>query len=88
MKLIANYGQRNNGNSYSVTMETVEDVPKINAKDMLAVLFTIAKKAVARQMELEQGGGTNTIEAEEPGPEEKRFIEDESEAGGSNGGPC
>lgn len=50
MRILANYGYRNNGDSYSVTFETVGDVPKDQADSTVDDLFRMAKAAIERQV--------------------------------------
>ncbi len=50
MRILANYGYRNNGDSYSVTFETMGDVPKENANNVVDELFALAKNAIQRQI--------------------------------------
>jgi hypothetical protein len=51
MRLLANYGYRNNGDSYSVTFETTGDVPMEKAEETIDDLFRMAKEAVQRQID-------------------------------------
>jgi hypothetical protein len=50
MRILANYGYKDNGNTYSVTFETVGDVPKENADAVVDELFRMAKQAIQRQL--------------------------------------
>ena len=50
MRILANYGYRNNGDSYSVTFETMGDVPRENADRVVDELFSMAKTAIQRQI--------------------------------------
>ena len=50
MRILANYGYRNNGDSYSVTFETTGDVRMEQAEETVDDLFRLAKDAVQRQM--------------------------------------
>ena len=50
MRILANYGYKSNGDSYSVTMESQGDIP-IGQADMAAdELFGLAKEAIQRQL--------------------------------------
>ena len=51
MRILANYGYRNNGDSYSVTFETTGDVRMEQAEGTVDELFRLAKDAVQRQMD-------------------------------------
>lgn len=51
MRILANYGYRANGDSYSVTFETVGDVPRDKADATVDELFRMAKAAIQRQVE-------------------------------------
>jgi len=51
MRILANYGCRTNGDSYSVTFETMGDVPQDQASKVVDDLFALAKEAVQRQIE-------------------------------------
>ncbi|PIQ88692.1 MAG: hypothetical protein COV72_07125 [Candidatus Omnitrophica bacterium CG11_big_fil_rev_8_21_14_0_20_42_13] len=50
MRILANYGHKNNGDTYSVTFETVGDVPKEQADATVDELFRMAKAAIERQV--------------------------------------
>ena len=50
MRILANYGYKNNGDSYSVTFETMGDVPKDIANSVVDDLFAMAKSAIERQV--------------------------------------
>ncbi|KPK42910.1 MAG: hypothetical protein AMJ78_00680 [Omnitrophica WOR_2 bacterium SM23_29] len=50
MRILANYGYKDNGNTYSVTFETVGDVQKEKADSVVDELFAMAKKAIERQI--------------------------------------
>ncbi|MFH2068424.1 MAG: hypothetical protein ABII89_03050 [Candidatus Omnitrophota bacterium] len=50
MRILANYGCRNNGENFSVTFETMGDVPKEQADSVVDSLFNLAKAAVERQI--------------------------------------
>lgn len=50
MRILANYGYRTNGDTYSVTFETMGDVPKENADATVDELFRLAKAAIERQI--------------------------------------
>jgi len=43
MRILANYGYKDNGDTYSVTFETVGDVAKENADAVVDELFRMAK---------------------------------------------
>ena len=48
MRILANYGCKTNGESYSVTFETMGDVGKDNVEATVDELFGLAKDAVKR----------------------------------------
>ncbi len=50
MRILANYGYKTNGDSYSVTFETVGDVPKEQSDAVVDELFALAKGAIDRQI--------------------------------------
>ncbi len=50
MRILANYGYKTNGDSYSVTFETIGDVPAAHAPQTVDELFRLAKDAVQRQV--------------------------------------
>ncbi|MBI4652120.1 hypothetical protein HY745_12775 [Candidatus Desantisbacteria bacterium] len=50
MRILANYGYKNNGDSYSVTFETTGDVPIEKASSTVDDLFKLAKEAIQRQI--------------------------------------
>ena len=50
MRILANYGYRSNGDSYSVTFETVGDVPMEQADCEVDKLFSMARRAIERQV--------------------------------------
>lgn len=51
MRILANYGCKTNGESYSVTFETMGDVGKEKVETAIDELFGLAKEAVKRQTE-------------------------------------
>jgi hypothetical protein len=55
MRILANYGYKNNGDTYSVTFETMGDVPKDQADAMVDELFALAKGAIERQISGQAG---------------------------------
>ncbi len=55
MRILANYGYKNNGDTYSVTFETMGDVPKEHADAMVDELFALAKGAIERQINGQAG---------------------------------
>ena len=50
MRILANYGYKANGDMYSVTFETMGDVPSTQAPQAVDELFRLAKEAVQRQL--------------------------------------
>lgn len=50
MRILANYGLKANGDMYSVTFETMGDVPAAQAPQTVDELFRLAKEAVQRQV--------------------------------------
>jgi len=50
MRILANYGYKANGDMYSVTFETIGDVPAAQAPQAVDELFRLAKEAVQRQL--------------------------------------
>ena len=50
MRILANYGYKTNGDTYSVTFETIGDVPAAQAPQTVDELFRLAKEAVQRQL--------------------------------------
>ena len=50
MRILANYGYKTSGETYSVTFETVGDVAKENADSVVDELFRMAKAAIQRQL--------------------------------------
>lgn len=50
MRILANYGYKGNGDTYSVTFETIGDVPKEQADTVVDELFSMAKAAIRRQV--------------------------------------
>lgn len=51
MRILANYGHKTNGDSYSVTFEQTGDVPMERAEETIDDLFRLAKEAVQRQID-------------------------------------
>lgn len=51
MRILANYGHRSNGDSYSVTFEQTGDVPMERAEETIDELFRLAREAVQRQID-------------------------------------
>lgn len=68
MRILANYGCKANGESYSVTFETMGDVSKEKAEATIDELFGLAKEAVKRQIE-----GKASKEKEDPQPEKSNL---------------
>ncbi len=54
MRILANYGYKTNGESYSVTFETTGDVPLDKAPQTVDELFKLAKEAIQRQINPQQ----------------------------------
>lgn len=50
MRILANYGYKGNGDTYSVTFETLGDVAKEQADSVVDELFHMAKTAIQRQI--------------------------------------
>ena len=50
MRILANYGYKANGDTYSVTFETIGDVPREHADATVDELFRMAKAAIQRQL--------------------------------------
>ena len=50
MRILANYGYKTNGDSFSVTFETMGDVPADKVPATVDELFRLAKDAVQRQV--------------------------------------
>ncbi len=50
MRILANYGYKTNGDMYSVTFETIGDVPATQAPQAVDELFRLAREAVQRQI--------------------------------------
>ena len=50
MRILANYGYKTNGDMYSVTFETIGDVPAAQAPQTVDELFRLAREAVKRQL--------------------------------------
>jgi len=50
MRILANYGYKDNGSSYSVSMETLGDCPKEHVNATVDELFALAKSAIQRQL--------------------------------------
>jgi len=67
MRILANYGYKNNGDSYSVTFETTGDVPLEQADKTVDDLFRRAREAIARQ-----AGGYNNGAQKNGGATEKQ----------------
>ena len=64
MRILANYGYKSNGDMYSVTFETVGDVPTNQAPQAVDELFRLAKEAVQRQLV-----GAHTLAKPQPSTE-------------------
>ncbi|MFA6130497.1 MAG: hypothetical protein WC731_05910 [Candidatus Omnitrophota bacterium] len=69
MRILANYGCKTNGESYSVTFETMGDVGKEKAESTIDELFGLAKEAVKRQIE-----GNPPKEKEDHQPEKSNLA--------------
>ncbi len=68
MRILANYGCKTNGESYSVTFETMGDVSKEKVETAIDELFGLAKEAIKRQIE-----GKVPKEKEGPQPEKSNL---------------
>lgn len=51
MRILANFSQKCNGDSYSVTFEQTGDVPMESAEETIDELFRLAREAVQRQID-------------------------------------
>lgn len=83
MRILANYGYKNNGDSYSVTFETTGDVPIEKASSTVDDLFKLAKEAIQRQI----GSSDNGIDPFADFPEnnnEKHYHQEKDEKTRSN----
>lgn len=78
MRILANYGYKNNGDSYSVTFEQVGDVPRDLADSVVDGLFAMAKAAIQRQVNPE-------VKVEEPKKETVTIPEPRKTNGNGNG---
>ena len=79
MRILANYGYKNNGDTYSVTFETMGDVPRDIADSVVDDLFVMAKAAIHRQVHPEEETG-------ELGPKEKGTVIPELKKNGNGNG--
>ena len=68
MRILANYGCKTGGESYSVTFETVGDVGKEKVEVTVDELFGLAREAVRRQIE---GKTSRTKKEISPEPQPK-----------------
>ena len=69
MRILANYGYKNNGDSYMVSFETSGDVPKEQADSTVDLLFSMAKRAIERQINPTESHGEpqkNSVVIPEP----------------------
>ena len=57
MRILANYGLKTHGDSYSVTFESIGDCPKDQADAAVDELFSMAKRAIERQVHTANGNG-------------------------------
>jgi hypothetical protein len=71
MRILANYGYKDNGSSYSVSFETMGDVPKDQSETVVDDLFALAKAAIERQIH--------------PKPKEEVVIPEPKKNGNGNG---
>ena len=78
MRILANYGYKNNGDNYSVTFETMGDVPRDLADSVVDDLFRMAKAAIQRQVNPE-------VKVEEPKKESITIPEPRKTNGNGNG---
>jgi len=78
VRILANYGYKNNGDSYSVTFEQVGDVPRDLADSVVDGLFAMAKAAIQRQVNPE-------VKVEEPKKETVTIPEPRKTNGNGNG---
>lgn len=89
MRILANYGYKNNGDSYSVTFETTGDVPMEMAPDVVDDLFRQAKEAIQRQVQQKNGnGGAGHYQKENGNGSSKKgtSANDNGYRGSKNGG--
>lgn len=68
MRILANYGAKSNGDSYSVTFETMGDVPAERAPATVDELFRLAREAVRRQIGNGHAAATQAVEDPIPVP--------------------
>jgi predicted RNase H-like HicB family nuclease len=64
MRILANYGCKTNGESYSVTFETMGDVGKEKVELTVDELFRLAKEAIKRQVNGSASGPKKEIPQE------------------------
>ena len=71
MRILANYGCKTNGESYSVTFETMGDVGREKAETTIDELFGLAKEAVKRQVEGKAPEQKREASQDSQGPQQK-----------------
>ena len=86
MRILANYGYKSNGDSYSVTFETVGDVPKEQAHDVVDDLFKMAKTAILRQIQYEKEASTVSSGAQAPVDRAEIIVPKPKQADGNGSG--
>lgn len=75
MRILANYGYKSNGDTYSVTFETMGDVEKEQANATVDELFRLARSAVQRQIHrpiVSDSSPSAPLTVEKPKTEETR----------------
>lgn len=85
MRILANFGYKNNGDSYSVTFETVGDVPKDKADATVDELFRMARQAIERQVSPEAGHEDITAVEDTPGHGQGQGKKDKGNGSGPLG---
>ena len=78
MRILANYGYKNNGDSFMVSMETLGDCPKEQVDATVDELFRMARSAIQRQVAPE-------VQVEEPKKEPVTIPEPRKANGNGNG---
>jgi len=86
MRILANYGYRNNGDTYSVTFETMGDVPRDQADATVDELFRMAKAAIERQINPEADPLEFPPEEEVTIPQPIRLEQGQRERNNNNNG--
>jgi len=84
MRILINYGSKLDGETFSITLETLSDISFADAERTAIDLFIKARRVIDRQIEISQEIKKFSAASDEPVQEEE-MTEDQNEVSNGNG---